>query len=458
MDLSGCISPSTNDGYEFYFKITDQFSSYKFVYLLKKKSDAFSCFQRYYAMVTVSQGRPIKNVVTDGGGNFNSNEFKQFLSDKGVTVHISAPYTPQQNPIAERGNCTTTEKARALLKQANVSHSLWGYAVKTAVFLENVTLTWKNDWVSSYEIWFKQPFKLSCLRPFGCCAFVNVIKSNRAAKFAEMAKKGIMVGYQLGMHNWHILTEEGHVELSHDVKFDKTLYPGISTSCPAGFIDPPLVEDLDEPSKKIKLVDSPSHNNVERSPTVPAEQQSRSSDTLSELDQDLEYQLAEELNPSLSSKSRPKPGFDYVLQPVNQLAPKNISSSVDKSNIITTKLCAHTALVNDDDDFHIQCFHAGVQFFDQTSVAPKTYSKAMKDPDKDSWLEAINAKLSAMERLGVWEVVDIPKNQDLLNTVWIFQDGVLSKFKARLCAAGNFQVEGENYAETYAPTGCPTAL
>jgi hypothetical protein len=88
MDLSGRISPSTSDGYEYYFKITDQFSSYKFVYLLKKKSDAFLCFQNYYASVTVSQGRPIKNVVTDGGGEFNSNEFKSFLADKGVTVHI----------------------------------------------------------------------------------------------------------------------------------------------------------------------------------------------------------------------------------------------------------------------------------------------------------------------------------------------------------------------------------
>jgi hypothetical protein len=68
-----------------------------------------------------------------------------------------------------------------------------------------------------------------------------------------------------------------------------------------------------------------------------------------------------------------------------------------------------------------------------------------------------------MASLGVWEVVDIPKNHNLLSTVWILckkydKKGNLSKFKARLCAAGNFQVEGENYAETYAPTGCPTAL
>ena len=51
-----------------------------------------------------------------------------------------------------------------------------------------------------------------------------------------MAKKGVMIGYQLGMHNWRILREDGEVKLSHDVTFDKNLYPGISTPNPAGLI------------------------------------------------------------------------------------------------------------------------------------------------------------------------------------------------------------------------------
>jgi hypothetical protein len=97
----------------------------------------------------VSQGRPIKNVVTDGGG-----EFKSSLADKGVVVHISAPYTPQQNPVAKRGHCKTTKKARTLLKKAKISNLFWGYAVEMAVFLENVTPTRKNRWLSLYELWF----------------------------------------------------------------------------------------------------------------------------------------------------------------------------------------------------------------------------------------------------------------------------------------------------------------
>jgi hypothetical protein len=133
----------------------------------------------------------------------------------------------------------------------------------------------------------------------------------------------------------------------------------------------------------------------------------QSSDSLSSSG-DSDYQLAADLVLSSLSIPKPRPCFDYVLQPADQLAPKNISSSVDESNILTTKRRAHVALVDDDVDFHIQCFLAGAQFFDQTSEAPKTYLKAMKDPDRDSWTAAIEAELSAMARLGVWEVVDIP--------------------------------------------------
>jgi hypothetical protein len=197
----------------------------------------------------------------------------------------------------------------------------------------------------------------------------------------------------------------------------------------------------------------------------------KESETSDDSDEGIEEQLRFE--DATSSPSRPagqgnsqpsRPGYDIVVQPVNQKAPKDISSSIDQDNIMTTKRRgAHLAIVNDDYDFHVQCFMAGVQFFDQTSDAPKTYSKAMKDPQADSWKQAINSELSAMDRLRVWEVVHIPKGCDLLNTVWIFrkkfdEHGKLSKFKARLCAAGNFQVEGIDYTKTYAPTGRPTAL
>jgi hypothetical protein len=200
--------------------------------LLKQKSEAFKCFKKFHKSVTTLHSRPIKSITTNGGGKFNSLEFKQFLESYGITSNITAPYT-------KRGNCTTTEKAGTLLKQANLPLRLWGHAVETAVFLENITPTKKNNWVSAYELWFSCPFNKSCLCSFGCRAFVNLPKSKRESKFSKTERKGIMIGYQLGMHNWRILREDESVELSHDVTLDKTLYPGISNLNPAGLQSPP---------------------------------------------------------------------------------------------------------------------------------------------------------------------------------------------------------------------------
>ncbi|POW03335.1 hypothetical protein PSTT_11167 [Puccinia striiformis] len=342
------------------------------------KSEAFECFKKYYQLVTVNQSRPIQNLVTDGGGEFNSNEFKAFLSSKGVSVHISAPYTPQQNPVAERGNRTTTEKARALLKQARLPHQFWGYAVDTAVFLENITPTRKNNWVSAYELWYKRP----------------------NSKFADTASKGIMIGYQPGMHNWRILVEGGRVELSHDVKFDEALYPGISVFSPAGRFHPPEPEEFNETVEDPDADDQQPHEDIEPLEELPQDVS----------DEEVFHEVDDSSSVPDSIPPRAKPGFDMVVQRADQLAPKNISSDIDPSNIVEGKRQAHVAIVDEDIDFHVQCFLAGVQFFDQTSESPKSYSKAMKDPDCDSWVAAIEAELLAMDRLGVWEVVDIPDN------------------------------------------------
>ena len=110
----------------------------------------------------------------------------------------------------------------------------------TAVFLKNVTPTRKNDWLSAYQLWFCQPFDVLRLRPFGCRAFINIPKLQRQSKFSDTAKKGVMIGYQLGLHNWRILREDGKVELSKNITFDKTLYPGISTPDPSGLVTPPV--------------------------------------------------------------------------------------------------------------------------------------------------------------------------------------------------------------------------
>ncbi|PLW40465.1 hypothetical protein PCANC_09340 [Puccinia coronata f. sp. avenae] len=228
MDLSGKITPKLTGGGLYYFKITNAFSSFKCVFILSRKSQAIEKFKTYCNEVHNFHSQRIKNVVTDRGGEFCSAEFEQFYAEQGIIHHVTAPYTPQQNSIAERGNQTTSEKARALLKQAQLPSTLWGEAVITAVFYENITPMKRLKWKSPHEIWYGKPFDYSRLHSFGCHTYVNIPKEKRSGKFGDTSKKGILVGYRQGIRNWRILTAGHRVEYSHDVVFDNTCFPGIS--------------------------------------------------------------------------------------------------------------------------------------------------------------------------------------------------------------------------------------
>jgi hypothetical protein len=489
MDLSGKITPSTLGKSSYYFKITDSFSAFKYVFILSAKSQAFEKFKEYYNEVTTFHSKKIINLVTDNGGEFCSNEFETFLKNVGIKHHLTAPYTPQQNSIAERGNRTTSEKARSMLKQANLPVNLWGEAVSTAVFYENITPTKKISWKTPHELWYGFKFNLTRLRTFGCRAFVNIPDDIRKGKFGDTSKLGILVGYRQGIPNWRILTANARVEYSHDVTFDEACFPGISpgNSVYSDF-EESFIEDSEYPNPSVI---NPDPKDRVQSPTQPLDDDvispevlspalGRTSPTSSSEYHEIESSLlpspiqTSSLPPSSLSHpipkpqplvSKAKPSWEYV--PADQPAPKNISSDpTDPNNILTTKRRAH--LVNQDlttEPWFVPYFNQSLCYSSiaEANSVPKTYNAALKSPQSADWLEAINLELAAMDRLQVWKVEPIPPGQTLLGSVWVFRvkhnaAGDFVKFKARLCAQGSSQRDGIDYGETYAPTGRPSTL
>jgi hypothetical protein len=263
MDLSGKITPQSTGGGQYYFKITDAFSLFKHVFILSRKFQAFEKFKLYCNEVQNVHSSKIKNVVTNGGGEFCSAcKFEKFYAKHGIIHHVTAPYTPQKNSIAERGNCMTSKKARSLLKQANLPSSLWGEAVITAAFYENITPMKRLKWKSAYKVWFGKSLDYLRLQSFGCRAYVNIPKEKRKGKFGNTSKIGIFVGYWQGIRNWRILTAWNWFEYSHNVVFDNTCFPGISPSSSADTSKFIPFNDEDDP-----LEDSISSNQSTPSPT-----------------------------------------------------------------------------------------------------------------------------------------------------------------------------------------------
>lgn len=203
-DLSGIITPPSIGGNRYYFKITDSCTSFKFVYLLQSKSQTFSSFVQFKQLIENQTSLKIKSMVNDNGGEYLSSEFTTFVKEHGIQMHLTAPYTPQQNPVAEVGNRTTTEKARALLKNAGMPMKFWAEAVSTAVYLENRTPIASRGYKTPYELWHGTPPAYDHLRVFGCLAYVHIGRERRASKFSNTARRGVFVGYQEGHHNYRV--------------------------------------------------------------------------------------------------------------------------------------------------------------------------------------------------------------------------------------------------------------
>ncbi|MBW0558315.1 hypothetical protein O181_098030 [Austropuccinia psidii MF-1] len=176
--------------------IKDQMSGFITTKFLKNKSDCFNHFCIFKLLAENKFTTKIKNILTDGGGEFINKSFKNHCIELGINHIISPPYTPQHNPFAERGNRSILEKARCILLQSKLPTKYWAEAVSTATFLS----------------WLKIP--------------THSIKN----KFNSKAWDGIFLGYENEASSYRILRiSDQKVIISKHVIFDENKFPSLSS-------------------------------------------------------------------------------------------------------------------------------------------------------------------------------------------------------------------------------------
>lgn len=112
-DICRPITHTSNSHKRYLLSFIDDYSRKMWSYFLSEKSEAFTMFKYYKALVEKETGSSICCLKTDRGGEFTSTEFNDFCKAHGIKRQLTAAYTPQKNGVAERRNRTVMNLVRA---------------------------------------------------------------------------------------------------------------------------------------------------------------------------------------------------------------------------------------------------------------------------------------------------------------------------------------------------------
>ena len=98
---------------------------------MKKKSEVLDIFKIFLMEAERQTGKKLKIFWTNGGGEYFSNEFIQYLEELGIVHEKTNPDTPQENGVVEQINWTLVTMSIAMLESAKsqIGHTAWPYAL-----------------------------------------------------------------------------------------------------------------------------------------------------------------------------------------------------------------------------------------------------------------------------------------------------------------------------------------
>ena len=145
-------------------------------------------------MVERENGKPLKSLRTDNGGEYISQEFRNYCSRRGIQHEWMVSSTPQHNGVVERMNYTIMEKVRCMLRTTKLSKSFWGVAVLTTYYLINRCPLAPLGFDVPEKVWTGKEISYNHMKVFGCKAFIHVLKEHRS-KLDDKALPCIFIGY-----------------------------------------------------------------------------------------------------------------------------------------------------------------------------------------------------------------------------------------------------------------------
>lgn len=157
-DLCGTMGKPTPSGSIYFVLFINDYSGWRFIFLLKQKSEAADRFKELIHTIRGETGHVVRTLRTDNRGEWYGIEFTEWMKHKGICHETTASrHTPEHDGVAERYIRTVTEghaavsmttwnqpvyvekmlqkkKTESLVKDCRVPLYMWGEAASYTVY------------------------------------------------------------------------------------------------------------------------------------------------------------------------------------------------------------------------------------------------------------------------------------------------------------------------------------
>ena len=468
LDTCGPLKQKSLGGSKYFVLAVDELSTFKFIEFVENKSQIPDVVKRIITICELNSGRPVKQIITDNGGEYVNTNLEEWLKTRGVLHLTSACYTPGQNGKVERANRTVIEAVRTMLSavkfvDGETRESLWAEAANAFIYTHNRLLATNSPTKTRFEILTGKRPSVKNLHRFGQPA---ILKST-GIKMPKFAKQGSLVYFV------------GYTERSNTYRFYDPQRHKVCVACDVVFLesDPNIDPALADKREFDIMVDSSSTEPgcsgkaknstviVDRAPTVemstsgPENQQDNGGGAAdveaywpdfyqpcanNDRDDDLT-----DLSSSLGNIIGVHPNEDDATAQNVRAGARETRSTLNLRDQHIQRLSkrlpnrANLALISFENE-------------------PQTLAEAKDRSDWPHWERTISEELGALDKNGTWIVVEREPHMRPIKNKWVLKlkrdDKGIPRYKARLVAKGFTQIPEIDFKETYAPVAGMTTI
>ena len=201
IDLWGPATVNSIGGARYFLTCYDDYSRKVNLSFLKQKSDAFSAIKSYIALVERQLGTKVKTLRSDNGGEFTSKEWDSYTRQLGIQHIRVPPDAHAQNGRVERVHLTILNLVRTYLIDTGLPQSFWAECASYAAYTRNRTPCGPQSAIPD-DKWFGKCKRHDHLHAFGSTAYFR--DHRHISKLSPRYRKGLLLGYQEGTHNYRI--------------------------------------------------------------------------------------------------------------------------------------------------------------------------------------------------------------------------------------------------------------